>query len=108
MGLTAQTGTILDEAEEFTEDEEVSGAPDIKDKDLVTRKGSWHSHISQRSRDQELSIGGICCVVFVFREDRQFQTFYIFNFHTSLSYPLSYPVYLIIFTIFHDKFGQIN
>ncbi len=107
MGLTAQTGTILDEAEEFTEDEEVSGAPDIKDKDLVTRKGSWHSHISQRSRDQELSIGGICCVVLVFRVDRQFKTFYIFNFHTSLAI-LSPILNLIIFTIFHDKFGPIN
>ena len=62
LGLTAQSGTILDEAEEYTEEEEVSDA-DIKDKYLVTRKGSWHSHISQRSRDQELSIGGIYCCV---------------------------------------------
>ena len=62
LGLTAQTGTILDEAEEYTEEEEVPDA-DIKDKYLVTRKGSWHSHISQRSRDQELSIGGIYCCV---------------------------------------------
>ena len=59
MDLTAQTGTILDDDEECLGETEVTEVSDTKDKrDLVTRKGSWHSHISERSRDEELSIGG--------------------------------------------------
>ena len=67
LGILAQRCTFIDDdAEEFvddaveTEEDEAETAEQMKKRSMMmTRKGSWHSHISQRSREHELSIGGI-------------------------------------------------
>ena len=67
LGILAQRCTFTDDdAEEFvddaveTEEDEAETAEQMKKRSMMmTRKGSWHSHISQRSREHELSIGGI-------------------------------------------------
>ena len=66
LGILAQRCTFIDDdAEEFvddaveTEEDEAETAEQMKKRSMMmTRKGSWHSHISQRSREHELSIGG--------------------------------------------------
>ena len=65
------TGTFSDdpEVDNVVDDmleEDVDFPSEKKEPGLMTRKGSWHSHISQRSRHQELSIGGIFVFVLVF------------------------------------------
>ena len=52
----AHFGTFADEDTLDTVEEEAE--PEPEKKEMMTRKGSWHSHISQRTRQQELSIGG--------------------------------------------------
>ena len=70
LGVLAQHCTFIDDdpEPEFVEDaveteedeaETVTAEKMKKRSMMMTRKGSWHSHISQRSREHELSIGGI-------------------------------------------------
>ena len=79
------TGTFSDdpEVDNVVDDmleEDVDFPSEKKEPGLMTRKGSWHSHISQRSRHQELSIGGIFVFVLVF-----FKVTSLFSLAISLS-----------------------
>ena len=51
---------LVDGEEEDIEEEEDQGEGTSENKDVgsMVRKGSWHSHINQRSRDTEVSLGG--------------------------------------------------
>ena len=76
------TGTFSDDPEvDNVVDDMLEEDVDLKkEPGLMTRKGSWHSHISQRSRHQELSIGGIFVFVLVF-----FKVTSLFSLAISLS-----------------------
>ena len=104
LGVLAQHCTFIDDdpEPEFVEDaveteedeaETVTAEKMKKRSMMMTRKGSWHSHISQRSREHELSIGGITHITqFSTQTVHKFKTDLISFFSSSAPIPFQHAI----------------